>query len=161
MSCKWKCNLKYYYINSNDCHFWSWWLIWGGSPWSLSWPPSKPCVLPFSCNYRAQFHFKYSSSYNMRMGKDLGAKLIVACSFTDVELVPGGGRLVKAFGTWGFKLSVVLLFDYIVLSFPKGWKSEAVAGTILLCHLVVTAWLMGSGAVCGQCQGERVRCRGC
>lgn len=56
----------------------------------------------------------------MRIGKDLGAKLIVACSFTDVELVPSGGRLVKAFGTRGFKLSVVLLFDYIVLSFPKG-----------------------------------------
>lgn len=59
----------------------------------------------FSCNYRAQFHFKYSSSYNMRMGKDLGVKLIVACSVTDVELRPGRGRLVKAFRTWGFRLS--------------------------------------------------------
>lgn len=44
-------------------------------------------------------------SYNMRMGRDLGAKLIVACSFTDVELMPGRGRLVKAFRTWGFRQS--------------------------------------------------------
>lgn len=154
MSCKWKCNLKHYYINSNDCHFWSWWLIRGGSPWSLSRPLSQLCVLPFSRHYRAQFHFRCSSSYNVRMGNDLGAKLIVTCSFTDVAFVPGRGRLVTALRTRGLKLAVVLLFQYVVPSFLKVWQSEAVAGTVLPCHLVVTAWRPGSGAVCGQPRRE-------